>query len=367
MVEKTIAILEGDGIGPEIMREGVKVLNAVSQKYNHKFNLVYAPFGAGAYFSQGHPFPEDTKRVCDGADAIIKGPIGLALSEMKKIPTEMSPEGAALLPLRKRFDTYANYRPVILPKSCAEFSPLRPEVIGDGLDILMMRELVGGIYFGEKVEGKDTGMQYARDDCHYTQEQISRFAHVAFKEARKRGSKLTSVHKANVLATSRFWNAIFQDVAKQYSDVKFESMLVDNVAYQLVINPRQFNGVMAFENMQGDIITDQGGGILGSLGLMPSACLNPETGRGYFEPSHGSAPDIAGKNVANPYSMVGSVAFMLDKSFGLEQEAKNVWGALIGVFANGFRTRELARSSTPLEKVVSTTQFGDLVVQGISK
>ena len=367
MVEKTIAVLEGDGIGPEIMREGVKVLNAVSEKYGHRFNLVYSPFGASAYFSHGHPFPETTKAVCDGADAIIKGPVGLALSDIRRIPIEMSPEREGVLQLRKRFDAYANYRPVVLPKSCADFSPLRAELIGEGIDILMMRELVGGIYFGNKVEGRDTGMQYASDECHYTRQQIERFAHVAFKEARKKGSRLTSVHKANVLATSRFWNAIFEDVAKQYTDVKFESMLVDNVAYQLIIRPTQFNGVMAFENMQGDILTDQAGGVLGSLGLMPSACLNPETGRGYFEPSHGSAPDIAGKNVANPYSMVGSVAFMLDKSFGLEEEAKDVGGALIGVFANGFRTRELARASTSLERVVSTSQFGDLVVKEMSR
>jgi len=365
MVQKNIAVLEGDGIGPEIMREGRKVLEAISQKYSHTFNLIYSPFGAKAYFDTGHPFPDQTKEVCDSADAILKGPIGLALSEMKRIPAEYAPEGAALLPLRKRLDTFANYRPVVLPKSCAEFSPLRPEIIGDGIDILMMRELVGGIYFGEKVEGTATGMQYARDDCHYTREQVERFAHVSFQEARKRNSKLTNVHKANVLATSRFWNAIFEEVSKQYSDVKLEPMLVDNVAYQLIVRPTQFNGVMSFENMQGDIITDQGGGILGSLGLMPSACLNPQTGKGYYEPAHGSAPDIAGKNIANPYSMIGSVAFMLEKSFGLEQESRDIWNALTNVFAQGYRTKELSKSNTPLEMIVSTSQFGDLVVKNI--
>jgi 3-isopropylmalate dehydrogenase len=377
-MHKQIAILEGDGIGPEIMAEGMKVLAAVSSKYQHDFELVRAPFGANAYFTYGHPFPAQTKDICDAADAIIKGPIGLALSEMKRIPDNMAPEGAALLPLRKRYDTFANYRPVILPLSCAEFSPLKKERLGkDGLDILMMRELVGGIYFGDKVEctakGKDAKKDdYSRDDCRYTREQVERFAHVAFQEARKKNGRLTNVHKKNVLATSRFWNAVFEDIAQQYKDVQVTPMLVDNVAFQLVVNPSQFNGVMALENMQGDIITDQGGGIIGSLGLMPSACLNPITGKGYYEPAHGAAPDIAGQNRANPYSMIGSVAFMLEKSFGLSQEAKEVWAALTRVFAEGYRTGELAIKSnppqpedTPLDKILSTSQLGDKIVEYI--
>ena len=349
------------------MKEGLKVLDAVAKKYVHSFSYVPAPFGAMASFEHGHPFPENTKAVCDDADTILKGPVGLSVSEMSRIPTEMSPEGAALLPLRKRYDTFANYRPVFLPVSCADFSPLKRERIGDGIDILMMRELVGGIYFGEKKEGKSTGMAYARDDCHYTREQIERFAHVCFQEAIGRNRKLTNVHKANVLATSRFWNVVFEEVARQYSEVKVTPMLVDNVAYQLSVKPSQFNGVMALENMQGDILTDQAGGILGSLGLMPSACLNPLTGKGYYEPAHGSAPDIAGKNVANPYSMIGSVAFMLEKSFGLKQEAREVWDALTKVFSDGYRTGELAKEDTPLEKRLTTSQFGDLVVSNIMK
>lgn len=363
MIHKNIAILEGDGIGPEIMREGTKVLNAIGQKYGHRFDNVYSSFGAQAYFAFGHPFPDKTKQVCDNADAILKGPIGLSVAEMKKIPSEFAPEGAALLPLRRRYDTFANFRPVILPKSCADFSPLRSEIVGDGIDIMMIRELTGGIYFGSKIEGKSQGMMFARDDCHYTREQVERISHVAFQEARKKNSLLTNVHKANVLATSRFWNGVFEDVAKAYPDVKTSSMLVDNVACQLVVNPRQFNGVMLLENMQGDILTDQAGGILGSLGLMPSACVGPK--KNYFEPAHGSAPDIAGKGIANPYSMIGSVAFMLEKSFGLEQEANDVWNALTAVFADGFRTKELARKNTLESKILTTSQFGDQVVAKI--
>ncbi len=367
MTTHHIAVLSGDGIGPEIMREGLKVLDAIADKYGHFFVTTEAPFGAKAYFEHGHPFPEGTKKLCSEADAVLKGPIGLSVEEMKRIPDEFAPEGAALLPLRKQLDTYANYRPVFLPASYADFSPLKADRIGDGIDILMMRELVGGIYFGEKVEGKATGMTYARDDCHYTRAQVERFAHVCLKEARERNGKLTNVHKANVLATSRFWNAIFQEVAKQYPEVNMTSMLVDNVAYQLTVKPTQFNGMMAFENMQGDIITDEAGGILGSLGLMPSACLNPETGKGYYEPAHGSAPDIAGKNIANPYSMIGSFAFMLEKSFGMKQESKDIWNALTDVFAKGYRTQELAGRGTPLERIVSTSQFGDLVVENIAR
>ena len=365
MQTRKVVILEGDGIGPEIMAEGLKVLGVSSAKHMNHIDLVYYPFGAGAFFEHGHPFPEKTQVACREADAILKGPIGLSLADMTKIPAEFSPEGAALLPLRKMLDTYANYRPIVLPKNIADISPLRPEVIGNGLDILMMRELVGGIYFGEKVEGKNANMDFARDDCRYTREQVSRFAHVCFKEARERNALLTNVHKKNVLATSRFWNAVFNEVRQNYLDVKYQEKLVDDVAFQLVKNPQQFNGVMAFENMQGDIITDQGGGIMGSLGFMPSACLNPETGNGYFEPAHGSAPDIAGKGIANPYSMIGSVAFMLDKAFGLKREAREIWGGLTDVLARGYRTQEVAGTNTPRNRVLSTSQFGDLVAQHI--
>jgi 3-isopropylmalate dehydrogenase len=348
MVVKSIAVLEGDGIGPEIMREGIKVLGAVSKKYNHDFNIVYVPFGAQAYIDEGHSFPDETKEVCNEADSILKGPIGLPLTEMKKIPVECAPETSGLLPLRRMLDAYVNYRPIFLKSSYSDISPLKSEVIVGGIDILMMRELVGGIYFGEKREGKSTGYKYARDDCCYTREQVERFANAVFSESRKRKVKVTNVHKANILASSRFWNYIFEEVSRSYPDVKLESMLVDNVACQLVRNPAQFNGIMSFENMQGDIITDLAGGVIGSLGLMPSACINPQTGKGYYEPAHGSAPDIAGQNIANPYSMIGSVAFMLEKSFGLTHESEEIWNALEKVLSYGYRTRDLSKTSTSL-------------------
>ncbi|MEW6429098.1 MAG: 3-isopropylmalate dehydrogenase [Thermodesulfobacteriota bacterium] len=356
-----IAVLEGDGIGPEIVREGIKVLNAIERRFGHRFDLHYAPFGAAAYFSEGSPFPEKTKRICDQADAIIKGPVGLAVEEMKKIPQEHRPELGAILPLRKRYDTYANYRPVRLPSSLASFSPLRPEVIGDGVDILMIRELVGGIYFGNKTEGPATGMKYAHDDCTYTREQVERIARLAFDEARGRGTQMTNVHKANVLATSRFWNEIVEEVAKEYSDVPYVSILVDNAAFQLMKRPTQFNGVMLLENMQGDILTDQAGGVLGSLGLMPSACIGPK--KGYVEPAHGSAPDIAGQNKANPYSMIGSVAFLLEKCLRLKEESDAIWQAMFAVLEEGFVTVELAGPSTDRARLLGTDGFGDRVVE----
>ena len=181
----------------------------------------------------------------------------------------------------------------------------------------MIRELVGGIYFGEKEEGTATNMKYARDDCVYTEEQVRAIGKIAFDEARRLGVKMTHVHKSNVLATSRLWDAIIEDMAKEYDDVEYVSIIVDNAAFQLVRDPTQFNGVMLLENMQGDILTDQAGGLLGSLGLMPSACMGPE--KGYVEPAHGSAPDIAGQNIANPYSMIGSIAFLLDKCLGSQR------------------------------------------------
>ena len=273
-----IAVMAGDGIGPEIMAEAVKVLKLVEERNDVTFELMPALFGACGYFETGDAFPQETKDICDEADAIIKGPVGLSVEEMDKIPQESRPELGAILPLRKRFNTYANYRPVRLPKSLASFSPLRDSVVGDGIDILMIRELVGGIYFGDKEEGAATDMKYARDDCIYTEEQVRAIGKIAFDEARRLDTQMTNVHKANVLATSRFWNTIIEDMAREYDDVEYVSMLVDNAAFQLVKNPTQFNGVMLLENMMGDIITDQAGGLLGSLGLMPSACIGPQKG-----------------------------------------------------------------------------------------
>ena len=355
-MEATIAVLEGDGVGPEILAEGTKVIDAIAERHGHQLTLARVPFGAGSYFANGSCFPDETKQVCDDADAILKAPAGLPLDQMDRIPVDQRPE-PAILKLRQRYTTFANYRPVVLPETLASFSPLRPELIAGGVDILMIRELVGGIYFGEKVEGEHTMQRRASDECVYTAEEVERVARVAFEEARSRGVHLTVVHKANVLATGRFWQKVVAGLAPTYGDVKMEFILVDNAAYQLMINPRQFNGVMLLENMQGDILSDQGGGIVGSLGLMCSASIGPD--KAYYEPVHGSAPDIAGTGRANPFSMIGSVALMFDRSFGLRQESQAVWDALWAALEAGERTADLCgEGETPL----STSEFGDAVV-----
>jgi len=355
-----IALLAGDGIGPEVMKEAVKVLELIQERNDVIFELMPALFGASAYFDNGNPFPDETIAICDQADAILKGTIGLSHEESKNIPIELQPERGALLPLRKRYNTYANFRPVYLPKELIHFSPLKPEIIGEGIDIIMVRELVGGLYFGKKEMGTtEDGLRYVRETLEYDEDQIRRVLHEAFKLAMRRKKVLHNIHKSNVLKSSVLWNEVLEEVAQEYPEVEVLHQLVDSAATQLCLNPCQFD-VMVMENMFGDILSDQGGGILGSLGLMPSACLGPD--KAYYEPSHGSAPDIAGQNIANPYSMIGSVAMMLENSFGMQEEATNVWNAMKGVFGDGFSTPYLSRPDSGVN-MISTDAFGSKVVE----
>ena len=364
MASYKIALLNGDGIGPEIMAEAIKILKLVETRNNIEFELLPGAFGASAYFSHGHSFPDETKELCDDADAILKGPIGLNHEESKKIPVDMQPERGALLPLRRRYDTFANFRPVYLPKAIAHFSPLKPEIIGDGIDLIMIRELVGGLYFGNKEVGtNEEGKRYVNESLEYDEDQIARIAKVTFNTTQKREKVLHNIHKSNVLKSSVLWNEIISEVGDNYPDVEVKHILVDAAATYLCLNPRQFD-VMVMENMFGDILSDQGGGILGSLGLMPSACVGPE--KAYYEPSHGSAPDIAGKGIANPYSMIGSVAMMLEMSFDLAQEAKKIWQAMQSVFAQGYSTPDLSTPSANM-KMIKTNEFGDLVAEELAK
>lgn len=358
----TIAILAGDGIGPEITEQALRVLTLIEQKRDVKFDCVEAEFGASAYFSTGKSFPEATKAICTSADAVLKGPIGLSHEESEKIPVEERPERGALLPLRRHLNTYANFRPISLPKGMAHFSPLKTEVVGEGIDILLIRELIGGLYFGGKERGvTDDGKRYVKETLEYDEDQIRQIVTVAFKESMKRKKVLHNIHKSNVLVSSVLWNEVLDEVAKDFPEVTVVHMLVDAAATYLCLNPGQFD-VMVMENMFGDILSDQGGGLLGSLGLMPSACMGPE--KAYYEPSHGSAPDIAGKNIANPYSMIGSVALMLDMSFNMAAEAKAVWTAMQSVFEAGFSTSDLTASGTNI-KLLSTTEFGDKVIEAL--
>ena len=360
----SIALLKGDGIGPELADEAIKVLRTVEANSEVTFDIMEADFGAAAYFKHGHSFPEDTKAICDKADAILKGPIGLSQEESRKIPVDEQPERGALLPLRRRYNTFANFRPVYLPPELAHFSPLKPHVVEGGIDIMMIRELVGGLYFGKKEVGINAdGKRYVNETLEYDEDQIRAILHVGFREAMGRKKQLHNVHKSNVLKSSVLWNEILDEVAQEYPEVEVKHVIVDAAATALVVNPRQFD-VMVMENMFGDILSDLGGGILGSLGLMPSACIGPE--KGYYEPSHGSAPDIAGQGIANPYSMIGSVALMLDKSFGLTTEAKKISEAMRAVFGGGKTTADLRDPEGKLS-IVKTSEFGDAVVQALTQ
>ncbi len=355
-----VAILAGDGIGPEITKEALKVLKLVEERNDVTFELMPALFGACAYFETGDAFPQETKDICDSADAILKGPIGLSHEESKNIPIDKQPERGALLPMRRRYNTYANFRPVSLPKELAHFSPLKPEIIGEGIDFVIVRELVGGLYFGKKETGVNAeGLRYVKETLEYDEGQIRQILIQAFKLASKRKKVLHNIHKSNVLKSSVLWNEILDEVAKDYPEIEVINILVDAAATLLCLKPTQFD-VMVMENMFGDILSDQGGGILGSLGLMPSACIGDD--KAYYEPSHGSAPDIAGKNIANPYSMIGSVAMMLENSFDMEDEAKNIWAAMQGVFGDGFSTADLSKPGAGVN-MIGTEEFGDKVVE----
>ncbi|MBI1320711.1 MAG: 3-isopropylmalate dehydrogenase [Candidatus Hydrogenedens sp.] len=357
-----VALLRGDGIGPEISDEAVKVLRALEPKHDVAFRILEGDFGGAAYFKHGHSFPEATKELCDEADAIVKGPIGLSHEESKKIPVDEQPERGALLPLRRRYNTFANFRPVYLPAELAHFSPLKPHVVEGGIDFMMIRELVGGLYFGTKETGvNDQGKRYVDEHLEYDEDQIAAILHVGFKEAMGRKKVLHNVHKSNVLKSSVLWNEVLDEIAPQYPEVTVKHIIVDAAATALVLNPRQFD-VMVMENMFGDILSDLGGGILGSLGLMPSACVGPD--KAYYEPSHGSAPDIAGKGIANPYSMIGSIALMLDKSFGMPEAARQVWDAMRAVFGEGITTADL-RDPEGKSTILTTAEFGDKVVEAL--
>jgi len=359
-----IALLAGDGIGEEIMAEAVKILKLIEQRNDVSFELMPGAFGASAWFRTGKSYPDETRAMCDAADAILKGTIGLSHEESKKIPVQEGAEQGALLPMRRRYDTYANFRPVYLPASVGHFSPLKPEVIGDGIDIMIIRELVGGLYFGSKVTGvNEQGLRYAHETLEYDENQIRRIVEIGFRTAMKRKKLLHSIHKSNVLKSSVLWTDIVDEVSKDYPEVEVRHVLVDAAATYLCLNPGQFD-TMVMENLFGDILSDQAGGILGSLGLMPSACIGPE--KSYFEPSHGSAPDIAGKNIANPYSMIGSVAMMLEMSFGMDQEANNLWNAMQSVFADGYSTADLSKPGAGMN-MVGTREFGDMVGMALER
>lgn len=354
-----IAVLPGDGIGPEIVAEAVKVLNALDLN----FEMETAPVGGAAYEAAGHPLPPATLKLAMESDAVLFGAVGDWKYDTLDRP--LRPE-QAILGLRKAMGLFANFRPAICYKELVDASSLKPELIA-GLDILIIRELTGDIYFGQPrgrrtaEDGHFPGTEEAFDTMRYSKPEIERIAHVAFQAAQKRSKRVTSVDKANVLETFQFWKDVVTEVAKQYPDVALDHMYVDNAAMQLVKEPKRFD-VVVTGNMFGDILSDEASMLTGSIGMLPSASLNAK-GQGLYEPSHGSAPDIAGKGIANPLATILSAAMMLRFSLNQEAAAQKIEAAVQKVLADGLRTADIYSEGTTK---VSTREMGDAVVAALA-
>ncbi len=353
MAAKKIAILPGDGIGPEVMAEAVKVLDRVGAIYGMEFEKSWADVGGIAIDRHGKALPEATLDACRGADAVLFGSVGGP--KWEKLPPDEQPERAALLPLRKTFDLFANLRPAIIFPQLKSASPLRPELIGDGFDVLVVRELTGDIYFGQP-KGREADRAF--DTMVYTRSEIERITRVAFEAARKRRKLVTSIDKANVLTTMVFWREVVSEVAKGYPDVELKHLYVDNAAMQLVRNPRQFD-VMLCGNLFGDILSDEASMITGSLGMLPSASLAGGT-FGLYEPAGGSAPDIAGKGIANPIAQILSAGLMLKYSFGNDEAYERIFSAIGSVLDAGYRTADIMSAGM---RQIGTAEMGKLITQ----
>lgn len=354
-----IGLIHGDGIGPEIVKEAKKVLDAVCRKYGHTFTYENLLLGGASIDVHGVPLTDETIAAAKECDAVLMGSIGgdAKTSPWYQLEPSKRPE-AGLLGIRKALNLFANLRPAYLYDELRAACPLRDEIIGDGFDMVIMRELTGGLYFGERKTVEEDGVKKAIDTLAYDENEIRRIAKRGFDIAMKRQKKVTSVDKANVLDSSRLWRSVVEEVAKDYPEVTLEHMLVDNCAMQLVKNPAQFDVILT-ENMFGDILSDEASMVTGSIGMLSSASLN-ETTFGLYEPSHGSAPDIAGKNIANPIATVLSAAMMLRYSLDLDQEADAVEAAVKKVLSDGYRTGDIMSEGCTQ---VSTTQMGDLLVE----
>lgn len=352
-MEKKITVIRGDGIGPEIVGEALKVLDAVCERHGHTFCYTDILMGGASIDATGIPLTDEALETAKKSDAVLLGSVGGP--KWDNLPGHLRPE-AGLLAIRKGLNLFANLRPAVLYDELRAACPLRDEIIGDGFDFLVMRELTGGLYFGEREQGEKDGMRYAKDTLIYTEEEIRRITIKAFEIARKRRKKVTSVDKANVLDSSRLWRAVVHEVAKNYPDVECVDMLVDNAAMQLVKDPKQFD-VLLTENMFGDILSDEASMVTGSIGMLASASLN-ETRFGLYEPSGGSAPDIAGQNKANPIATILSAAMMLRYSFDLDKEADEIEAAVKKVLRAGYRTGDIMSEGC---RLVSCTEMGDAI------
>ena len=353
-----IAVIPGDGIGPEVIDESIKVLGKIGEKYNHNFEFEFLQAGGCAIDSLGTPLPDKTLEVCRKSDAVLLGAVGGPKWDDPN--AKVRPE-QALLGLRGGLNLYCNLRPALLYKALKEASPLKDTVIGDGIDICVVRELTGGIYFGERGREVVDGVISAYDTERYNVKEIERIVRIGFDTAMKRNKKLTSVDKANILESSRLWRSVVEQISKEYPEVEVTHLYIDNASMQLVKDPRQFD-VIVTSNMFGDILSDEASMITGSIGMLPSASLGEGT-LGMYEPIHGSAPDIAGKEIANPLATILSTTMMLRYSFNLEDEAKDIENAVVKVLEEGYRTGDIKSEGTIL---VGTKEMGSLVVDRIS-
>jgi len=358
-MKKNIAVLAGDGIGPEVMVEAIKVLDIIQQKTDLEITYTEALVGGAAIDGVGEALPAATLKVCEASDAILFGSVGGP--KWETLPPAEQPERASLLPLRKHFKLFCNLRPAILFKDLAANSPLRADIAGKGFDILCIRELTGGIYFGQPKGREGSGAdEKAFDTMVYTRAEIEKIARLGFDFAMKRRKKVASVDKANVLTTMVLWREVVEEVAKDYPEVEVEHIYIDNATMQLLRRPDDFD-VMLCGNMFGDIISDECAMLTGSIGLLSSASMN-EDGFGLYEPAGGSAPDIAGQGIANPIAQILSAAMLLQYSFGMVKEANAIQAAVASVLAQGLRTGDIA---TPGEATVGTTAMGDAIAAAI--
>lgn len=355
-MKKHIAVLAGDGIGPEIMPQALKVLHAIGQRFGHDFEVMEAEVGGHAIDSRGIPLPPETLDLTQKSDAVLLGAVGG--HKWEGLEYERRPE-RALLGLREQLGLFANLRPAKMYSALADASTLKKEVV-DGIDVLVVRELTGGIYFGKPkgIEKTQTGYRGINTEV-YTTEEIQRIANVAFTAARKRNRLVTSVDKANVLESSELWRQVVTAEHKKYPDVELRHMYVDNCAMQLVRNPKQFD-VVVTTNLFGDILSDEAAMLTGSIGMLPSASAGSKVGM--YEPIHGSAPDIAGKNIANPIGMIASVAMMLAYSFDLTKEAEAIEQAIQKTLDQGYRTKDIEGPDTTL---VGTKEMGEKILQNL--
>lgn len=360
-MDYNMTVIPGDGIGPEIVREARKVLDQVGRVYGHSFNYTEILMGGCSIDAYGVPLTEEALETAGKSDAVLLGAVGgdVGNSRWYDVAPDLRPE-AGLLAIRKGLGLFANIRPAYLYKELAEACPLKKEIIGDGFDMVIMRELTGGLYFGDRYTKEVDGVMTAVDTLTYNEKEIRRIAVKAFDIAMKRRKKVTSVDKANVLDSSRLWRKVVEEVAGDYPEVELSHMLVDNCAMQLVMNPGQFDVILT-ENMFGDILSDEASMITGSIGMLSSASMN-ESKFGLYEPSHGSAPDIAGKDMANPIATILSAAMLLRYSFDLDREADAIENAVQAVLTEGYRTGDIMSEGCVR---VGTCKMGDLIAQRI--